>query len=93
MVLQETELIDSALRLLQSRLPPGWTVAQAEGQGAGSGEGDGLFAFNAQSGMGMGTAIVQAKCNFGPADVDRLLGGLTRRLREAAGPRPILLVS
>lgn len=93
MVLQEAELIDSALELLASRLPPGWTVERVKGQGAGTGEGDALFAFNTQSGMGMGSAIVEAKRNFGPADVDRLLGGLTRRLREVAGPRPILLVS
>lgn len=93
MVPREAELIDSALRLLASRLPPGWTVQRVEGQGAGTGEGDALFAFHTQSGMGMGSAIVEAKRNFGPADVDRLLGGLTRRLREAAGPRPILLVS
>jgi hypothetical protein len=90
---QETELIEGALRLLASRLPPGWTVERVEGQGAGSGEGDALFAFNTQSGMGMGSAIVEARRNFGPAGVDRLLGGLTRRLREAAGSRPILLVS
>ena len=93
MVLQEAELIDSALKLLASRLPPGWTVERVDGQGAGTGEGDALFAFSTQSGMGTGSAIVEAKRNFGPADVDRLLGGLTRRLREAAGFRPILLVS
>lgn len=91
MVAQEAELIDAALRLLASRLPPGWTVERVEGQGAGVGEGDALFAFTTQSGTG--SAIVEAKQSFGPADVDRLLGGLTRRLREAAGSRPILLVS
>ncbi len=93
MVLQETGLIDAALKLLASRLPPGWSVERVEGQGAGTGEGDALFAFSTQSGMGMGSAIVDARRSFGPADVDRLLGGLTRRLREAAGSRPILLVS
>lgn len=93
MVLQEAELIDSALRLLASRLPPEWTVERVDGQGAGTGEGDALFAFNTQLGTGMGSAIVEAKRDFGPADVDRLLGGLTRRLREAAGRRSILLVS
>lgn len=93
MVLQETELIEAALKLLAARLPPGWTVERVEGQGAGTGEGDALFAFNTQSGMGMGSAIVEAKRNFAAADVERLLGGLTRRLREAAGSRPILLVS
>lgn len=93
MALGETELIDPALELLAARLPPGWSVERVEGQGAGTSEGDALFAFKTQSGMGMGSAIVEARRNFGPADVDRLLGGLTRRLREAAGSRPILLVS
>lgn len=94
MVVQEAELIDAALTVLASRLPPGWTVERVEGQGAGTGEGDALFAFRTHSGMAMsGSAIVQAKRDFGPADVDRLLGGLTRRLREAAGPSPIMLVS
>lgn len=92
-MLQEPELIEGALKLLASRLPPGWTVERAQGQGAGTGEGDALFAFNTQSGMGMGSAIVDARRSFGPTDVDRLLGGLTRRLREAAGSRTILLVS
>ena len=89
----EAELVEAALKLLAERLPPGWTVARVEGQGAGTGEGDALFAFSTQSGMAMGSAIVEARRSFAAADVDRLLGGLTRRLREAAGDRPILLVS
>lgn len=90
---REAELVEAALKLLASRLPPGWTVERVKGQGAGTGEGDALFAFNTQSGMGMGSAIVEAKRGFAAADVERLLGGLTRRLREAAGSRTILLVS
>lgn len=90
---QEAELVEAALKLLASRLPPGWTVERIEGQGAGTGEGDALFAFNTQGGMGMGSAIVEARPSFAAADVERLLGGLTRRLREAAGSRAILLVS
>lgn len=93
MTLEEAELIDAALGLLAARLPRGWTVERIQGQGAGPADGDALFAFDAQSGMGMGSAIVEAKRNFEPADVERLLGGLSRRLREAAGYRPILLVS
>lgn len=91
--MQEPELIDGAVKLLASRLPPGWAVERVEGQGAGAREADALFAFNTRLGMGGGSVIVEARPNFRPADVDRLLGGLTRRLREAAGSRPILLVS
>lgn len=91
--MQEAELIEAALKILAERLPPGWTVERGAGQGAGSGEGDALFTFNTQSGMATGSAIVEARRSFAAADVERLLGGLTRRLRESAGSRPILLVS
>ena len=64
-----------------------------EGQGAGRGGGDSLFAFTSKFGGGMGSAIVEAKLGFAAADVERLLGGLTRRLREATGFTAILLVS
>lgn len=89
----EAELIDAALKLLDDRLPPGWTVEHMAGQGASVGDGDALFVFHAQSGTASGSAIVAAKRNFAAADVERLLGGLTRRLREASGSRTILLVS
>lgn len=89
----EAELIAGALRVLASRLPHGWTVERVEGQAAGTREGDALFIFKTQWGSGIGSALVEARRTFAPADVDRLLGGLTRRLREAAGSRAILLVS
>jgi hypothetical protein len=85
----ESQLIDDALELLSSRLPSGWSVDRAP-QEAGNAS-DAVFAFTTQSGIG--TAIVEARTDFGPADVDRLLGGLTRRLRDTPGSRPILLVS
>ena len=90
--MDETALIDAALKLLGSRLPPGWTVENGAGQVSGPGEADALFVFHAQS-MASGSAIVEVRPNFAAADVERLLGGLTRRLREASGDRTILLVS
>lgn len=93
MVLQQKELIQTALKLLAARLPPGWTVERVEGEAAGTGEGDALFAFKTYSGMGMGLAIVETRRNFAAADIERLLGGLTRRLREAVGSHPVLLVT
>src|SRR4051812_25396932 len=89
----EAELLDEALQLLGTRLPHGWTVERTIGPGAGGGERDALFVFNAQSGMGNGVALVEARRSFAAADVERLLGGLTRRLRETSGQRAILLVS
>lgn len=92
MVLSEEQLIGEALTVLADRLPPRWEVERAQGQGAGPGEGDALFSFKTPSGTA-GSAIVEARTNFAPADVERLLGGLTRRLRDASGQRPILIVS
>lgn len=89
----ESELLDEALKILEERLPPGWSVEKTAGQGEGSGAGDALFLFNSRLGSSNGAAIVEAKRNFSPADVQKLLGGLTRRMRDAAGNRPILLVS
>ncbi|CAN5207436.1 hypothetical protein BH23ACT9_BH23ACT9_38170 [soil metagenome] len=89
----EAELVAAALKVLASRLPPGWTVARAEGQGAGTGEIDALFAFTSQRGVETGNAIVEATPGFAAADVERLVGGLTRRLRGVTGSRTILLVS
>lgn len=90
---KETDLLEGALAILGERLPPGWTVERSGGQGAGEGEGDTLFVFSTRSGMSMGFALVEARRDFVPADVERLLGGLTRRLRDASSHRPILLVS
>ncbi len=43
--------------------------------------------------MSSGVVLVEVKRTFVPADVERLLGGLTRRLRDSSGGWPILLVS
>jgi len=89
----EAELLANALQMLQQRLPEGWTVERTAGQAEGTGDGDGLFLFKAPSDSSSDVAMVVAKPRFSPVDVDRLLGGLGRRLLEAAGRRPILLVS
>lgn len=89
----EAALLEQAVEVLQERLPPGWTVTRTGGEGAGAGKGDALFSFDSESGMSNGVALVEARPGFAPGDVERLLGGLTRRLRDAVGPRPILLVS
>lgn len=90
--LGEEQLVSQAIDLLVERLPPGWIIQRVEGQGSGEGPGDALISVKPRSRMSSGTVIVQAKRDFAPSDVDRLLGGLSRRLREVAGT-PILLVS
>lgn len=92
-VKDEIELLGRAREVLAERLPPGWTVEQAGGGEAGE-RPDALFSFQSTTGMiSSGTALVEAKRDFRPVDVERLLGGLTRRLREATHSQPILLVS
>lgn len=89
----EDDLIEGARRVLADRLPPGWTVERVEGQGAGESPGETLFRFTGGAAVSHGIALVEARSDFAAADVDRLLGGLTRRLRESLGSRVILLVS
>ncbi len=91
--LTEAELLASAIQVLHQRLPEGWTVERTAGQAEGTSDGDALFLFKAPSDSSSGVAIVVAKPRFSPVDVDRLLGGLGRRLWDVAGGRTILLVS
>lgn len=89
------ELIEIALGRLADRLPPGWVVERVEGQGTGTGrhQFDAFFSFEAESGGARGIALVEVRRYFSAADVERLFGGLTPRLRNAIGAQTILLVS
>jgi len=89
----ESNLIEGALQILRERLPSGWTVGRTAGPGVVDKESDALFSFSPQAGMSGGVALIEARRNFAAADVDRLLGGLTRRLRETSTGWPIVLVS
>lgn len=90
----ESRLLERAVEILNERLPRAWVVEQTDGQGAGEGAGDALFAFSTITGLATtGNTLVVAKPDFRPADVERLLGGLTRRLLDATPTWPILLVS
>jgi len=88
-----TDLVEESLRILGERLPPGWRVTRSVDTGPGDRENAALFEFTTQSGMANGLAFVEVKRSFAAADIERLLGGLTRRLRDAFGHRTILLVS
>lgn len=91
--MSEKELIDDARRLLSERMPSGWVVERVAGQGSGDAPQEALFSFSGDGGVANGIALVEARPAFAAADVDRLLGGMTRRLRESLGSRIILLVS
>lgn len=85
------ELLEQAQEALASRLPDGWEVERAYGRGS-SADQDVRFAIGDPNSGGSGSLIVEAALNFAPADVERLLGGMSRRLLDAAGTQ-ILLVS
>lgn len=93
MFVREYELIEIALGQLTERLPPGWVVKRVEGQDTKNYQFDALFSFEAKSGEMRGTALVEVRKHFSAADVERLLGGLTRRFLGATGAQTILLVS
>jgi hypothetical protein len=84
----EAELVEQACEMLAARLPDGWSTRCINEDGD-----DAVFAFDNEFGSGGGSVIVEAKEGFAPADVERLLGGLTRRLRDTSAFRSILLVS
>lgn len=84
-------LLMAALRILRERLPRGWTVEQVQSSAQPA---DAFLEIGTQTGAAAsGLVLVEIKPRFGPADVERLLGGLTRRLRSASGASPILLLS
>ena len=85
----ETELLDQGQKVLAARLPEGWSVERSAGAGPTQGPADALFSFSSRLGGSSGAALVEAKRKFSPADVERLLGGLTRRLRNTFGSQTI----
>lgn len=84
----EADLVEQACDVLSARLPSGWSVRRATED-----DDDAVLAFDNEFGSGGGSVIVEAKSGFAPTDVERLLGGLTRRLRDTSVFRSILLVS
>lgn len=93
MLLTDGQLIQRALELLRERLPSGWSVERADGREEAASGSDAIFTIASKFGGSSGALLVEARQRFSPADVDRLMGGLTRRLRATSGDRPILLAS
>jgi hypothetical protein len=89
-------MIDAAVAWLRDRLPPSWTVERKQADSAGDTSEprqlDAAITLRASNGT-FTTFAVEARRSVAPRDVDRLLPGLTRVVRELAGNIPILLIA
>ena len=81
----EPDLVDQAQQILAVGLPPKWSVERASGLAGPA------LLLTGPNGAAT-QLLVEAKARFAPRDIDRLLGGLGRRLRNSNTTR-ILLVS
>jgi hypothetical protein len=86
----DSPLADAAVEILRKRLPPAWTADLVE---ESSGDDTDLTLNVGTPGVGQRSVLVEVKKSFRPADLDALVGGLTRRLRAAVGATPIVLIS
>jgi hypothetical protein len=91
------DLLPAALSELRSQLPESWMI---ERPNLDSGEGaqaqldapDAVVSLRAPNGS-YATFAVEVKESFAPRDLERLLGGFSRTLRQIAGNIPVLLVA
>lgn len=92
--LSETELVDAATEWLRARLPSSWSVERTRRGGGrpAAARRDGAITLKASDGT-LTTLAIEAKRSLTPRDVDRMLPGITRVVRELAGNIPILVVA
>lgn len=95
--IRETEMVDAAVAWLRDRLPSNWTVERSRqirpgGETSAASRLDAAITMQASNGT-VTTFAVEAKRSVSPRDVDRLLPGVTRVVRELAGNIPILIVA
>ena len=94
--LKETELIDLAVAWLNARLPEGWAVERSSPQMPSGSDvslrTDGAIYVRAQNNVST-TFAVEARSSLEPRDVEQLLSGLARTLRNIAGYIPLLVVA
>lgn len=91
---QETPqaLLDRAIEVLLSLLPPGWTVERGQGPAQDDGSTDDRFSMKDQSGTGRSIRI-DSRLRTTPAELERSYNDpLARRLRRDASS-PILVIS
>lgn len=85
-------LLNQAIKVLQSLLPPGWAVERAQGPAQDDGLSDERFFVKDRGGSGR-PILVDARSRTTPAELDKAYNDpLARRMRRDAGS-PILVVS
>lgn len=98
MVAEGTDLVDDAIARLRVMLPASWTIERsgpavpADGSPPEDVLANATIDLRAPNGTST-TFAVEAKQSFGPRDVERLSGGLSRTIRSIAGFIPILVVA
>lgn len=83
-------LAREAVRILERRLPPRWTVALQPSTNPSE---DWDLIVKTEMGNGQNTLLMETRQNFAPRDVAELTGGFVRRLRGRTSQVPILLVA
>ena len=94
LVIEETAMAEAAIAWLRDRLPETWQISprtEARLQEDPTRRVDSEVELRGPSGT-FGTMVIEVRRAFGPRDVDRLLGGLTRTLRVVR-PIAILIVA
>lgn len=93
--IRATDLVDSAVDWLGSRVPSTWAVERSRRNGPEGDEAASVDAFidlRAPNGT-YTTLAVEARASMEPRDVEQLLPGLARSLRALAGFVPLLVVA
>jgi hypothetical protein len=95
---EESELLDAAIAWLQAKLPANWTVARSNRVVPGRKPGDpqipidGVIDIGSNQGGTIAMAV-EVKRSFQPRDVERVLPGISRVLRNLSSNIPLLVVA
>jgi hypothetical protein len=93
----EADLLTAALSELAGLLPKSWQIdrpnfVSSDAPAGLASNADAVVGLRAPNGTNV-TFAVEVKESFAPRDLERLLGGLSRTLRQIAGYIPVLLVA
>src|SRR5580704_13701676 len=88
----DNDLVVAAMAWLRERLPASWTVEPSPIRAGGNG-GLADSAVDVRGGNAVSTIIIETRRSMRPRDVERLLGGLGRKLRQHAPYFNVLVVA
>ena len=89
-VIVDEDLLDAAISVFSSRLPPDWSVEKTRLGGADE---DRDLLIKAPYGTAQAAFLVETRRDLAPRDVQAFSDDFTRRLRRQAGEMPILLIA